>query len=48
VPIIDGYAAADLFPTGEDRALAEALTQAVPRAEWVARPGPFHLNHTAA
>ena len=48
MPMIDVYAAADLFPTGSDRALAEALTQAVLRAEGVAAPGPFHLNNTAA
>ena len=48
MPMIDVYAASDLFPTGTDRALAEALTQAVLRAEGVATPGPFHLNNTAA
>ena len=48
MPMIDVYAAADLFPAGTDRQLGEALTQAVLRAEGVATPGPFHLNNTAA
>ena len=48
MPMIDVYAAADLFPAGSDRKLAEALTGAVLRAEGVAKPGPFHLNNTAA
>ncbi|MFZ6644737.1 tautomerase family protein [Undibacterium sp. TJN25] len=47
MPMIDVYAAADLFPAGADRELGEALTLAVLRAEGVATPGPFHLNNTA-
>jgi len=48
MPMIDVYAAADLFPAGSDRKLAEELTRAVLRAEGVAAPGPFHTNNTAA
>jgi len=48
MPMIDVYAAADLFPEGTDRQLGEELTLAVLRAEGVVRPGPFHLNNTAA
>lgn len=48
MPMIDVYAAADLFPAGADRELGEELTTAVLRAEGVATPGPFHLNNTAA
>ncbi|EYF04113.1 tautomerase family protein [Chondromyces apiculatus] len=48
MPIIDVYASADLFPAGTDRQLAEALTQAVLRAEGVATPSPVHLDNTAA
>lgn len=48
MPMIDVYAAADLFPAGTDRQLGEELTLAVLRAEGVATPGPFHLNNTAA
>ncbi|MFY9716724.1 MAG: hypothetical protein WAK40_02145 [Thermoplasmata archaeon] len=48
MPMIDVYAAADLFPVGADRKLAEELTGAVLRAEGVAAPGPFHTNNTAA
>jgi hypothetical protein len=48
MPMIDVYAAADLFPAGTDRQLGEQLTLAVLRAEGVAAPGPFHLNNTAA
>lgn len=48
MPMIDVYAAADLFPPGVDRKLADELTRAVLRAEGVASPGPFHLNNTAA
>ena len=47
MPMIDVYAAADLFPAGTDRQLGEALTMAVLRAEGVATPGPFHTNNTA-
>jgi phenylpyruvate tautomerase PptA (4-oxalocrotonate tautomerase family) len=48
MPMIDVYAAADLFPAGADRLLGEQLTMAVLQAEGVAAPGPFHLNNTAA
>ncbi|HTC20794.1 MAG TPA: hypothetical protein VK859_08100 [bacterium] len=48
MPMIDVYAAADLFPAGADRLLGEQLTMAVLHAEGVAAPGPFHLNNTAA
>jgi phenylpyruvate tautomerase PptA (4-oxalocrotonate tautomerase family) len=48
MPMIDVYAAADLFPQGTDRQLGEQLTRAVLRAEGVAAPGPFHLDNTAA
>jgi phenylpyruvate tautomerase PptA (4-oxalocrotonate tautomerase family) len=48
MPMIDVYAASDLFPADADRQLGEALTLAVLRAEGVAAPGPFHLNNTAA
>jgi phenylpyruvate tautomerase PptA (4-oxalocrotonate tautomerase family) len=48
MPMIDVYAAADLFPAGTDRALGQELTMAVLRAEGVTAPGPFHLNNTAA
>ncbi len=48
MPMIDVYAAADLFPRGTDRQLAAELTAAVLRAEGVTTPGPFHLNNTAA
>jgi phenylpyruvate tautomerase PptA (4-oxalocrotonate tautomerase family) len=48
MPMIDVYAAADLFPTGTDGQLGHELTMAVLRAEGVKTPGPFHLNNTAA
>jgi phenylpyruvate tautomerase PptA (4-oxalocrotonate tautomerase family) len=48
MPMIDVYAAADLFPAGADRQLGEELTLAILRAEGVAKPGPFHLDNTAA
>jgi phenylpyruvate tautomerase PptA (4-oxalocrotonate tautomerase family) len=48
MPMIDVYAAADLFPEGTDRQLGEQLTMAVLRAEGVVVPGPFHLDNTAA
>jgi phenylpyruvate tautomerase PptA (4-oxalocrotonate tautomerase family) len=48
MPMIDVYAAKDLFPAGSDRKLGEQLTLAILRAEGVANPGPFHLNNTAA
>jgi len=48
MPMIDVYAAKDLFPAGTDRQLGEQLTLAILRAEGVASPAPFHLNNTAA
>jgi len=48
MPMIDVYAAADLFPAGTDRELGEALTRAVLRAEGVPQPGPLHADNTAA
>ncbi len=48
MPMIDVYAASDLFPAGADRRLAEQLTAALLRAEGVASPGPTHLNNTGA
>ena len=48
MPMIDVYAASDLFPAGADRALAVELTTALLRAEGVATPGPTHLHNTAA
>jgi phenylpyruvate tautomerase PptA (4-oxalocrotonate tautomerase family) len=48
MPMIDVYARADLFPAGTDRQLGEELTAAVLRAEGVTRPGPLHLDNTAA
>ena len=48
MPMIDVYAAADLFPPDADRALGGALTMAVLRAEGVTTPGPFHADNTAA
>jgi phenylpyruvate tautomerase PptA (4-oxalocrotonate tautomerase family) len=48
MPMIDIYAAADFFPLGTDRQLAEELTAALLRAEGVVQPGPAHKNNTAA
>lgn len=48
MPMIDVYAAADLFPVGTDRQLADELTHALLRAEGVAEPGPAHTNNTGA
>ncbi len=48
MPMIDVYAAADLFPAGSDRQLGEELTLAILRAEGVASPVAFHLDNTAA
>jgi phenylpyruvate tautomerase PptA (4-oxalocrotonate tautomerase family) len=48
MPMIDVYAASDLFPAGSDRTLAAELTAALLRAEGVASPGPTHLNNTGA
>ena len=48
MPMIDVYAPSDLLPTGSDRRVGEALTQAVLRAEGVSAPSSFHLENTAA
>src|SRR6185503_2446119 len=48
MPMIDVYAAADLFPAGADRLLAAELTAALLRAEGVVSPGPAHTNNTGA
>ena len=48
MPMIDVYAASDLFPEGSDRTLAAELTAALLRAEGVKTPGPAHLNNTGA
>ena len=48
MPMIDVYAAADLFPANADRDLAAELTGALLRAEGVINPGPTHTNNTAA
>jgi phenylpyruvate tautomerase PptA (4-oxalocrotonate tautomerase family) len=48
MPMIDVYAAADLFPVGTDRQIAEELTAALLRAEGVTTPGPAHTNNTGA
>jgi phenylpyruvate tautomerase PptA (4-oxalocrotonate tautomerase family) len=48
MPMIDVYAAANLFPAGTDRQLGQELTMAVLRSEGVTSPGAFHLNNTAA
>ena len=48
MPMIDVYAAADLFPAGSDRQLAAELTGALLRAEGVPNPGPAHTNNTGA
>jgi phenylpyruvate tautomerase PptA (4-oxalocrotonate tautomerase family) len=48
MPMIDVYAAADLFPAGADRDLAAELTSALLRAEGVINPGPTHTNNTGA
>ena len=48
MPMIDVYAAADLFPADADRELAAELTGALLRAEGVINPGPTHTNNTAA
>ncbi len=48
MPMIDVYAAADLFPADADRQLAEELTLALLKAEGVESPGPTHLNNTGA
>jgi len=48
MPMIDVYAAEDLFPADADRRLAEELTAALLRAEGVVSPGPVHTNNTGA
>jgi len=48
MPMIDVYAASDIFPPGTDGQLGHEFTMAVLRAEGVKAPGPFHLNNTAA
>jgi phenylpyruvate tautomerase PptA (4-oxalocrotonate tautomerase family) len=48
MPMIDVYAAADLFPAGADRDLAAELTSALLRAEGVMNPGPTHTHNTGA
>src|SRR4051794_21859696 len=48
MPMIDVYAASDLFPDGSDRTLAAELTAALLRAEGVTKPGPAHLENTGA
>lgn len=48
MPMIDVYAASDLFPEGSDRSLAAELTAALLRAEGVVTPGPTHLENTGA
>jgi hypothetical protein len=45
MPMIDVYAATDLFPAGTGRQLAEELTKALLRAEGVT-PDPIELNNT--
>jgi len=46
MPMIDVYAADDMFPEHSSRDLGEALTLALLRAEGVTHPGPTHLNNT--
>jgi phenylpyruvate tautomerase PptA (4-oxalocrotonate tautomerase family) len=48
MPMIDVYAANDLFPVGTDRELAQELTAALLRAEGVTTPGPAHTHNTGA
>jgi phenylpyruvate tautomerase PptA (4-oxalocrotonate tautomerase family) len=48
MPMIDVYAASDLFPEGTDRTLAAELTAALLRAEGVATPTAVHLENTGA
>ena len=48
MPMIDVYAAADLFPADADRPLAEELTAALLKAEGVLNPGPTHTHNTGA
>jgi phenylpyruvate tautomerase PptA (4-oxalocrotonate tautomerase family) len=46
MPMIDVFAAKEIFPEGSERELGEALTFALLRAEGVAEPSPTHLNNT--
>jgi hypothetical protein len=46
MPMIDVFAATDLFPAGTGRQLAEELTKALLRAEGVTAPGAIELNNT--
>src|SRR5271170_6814222 len=48
MPMIDVYAATNLFPLGSERQLGEQLTLALLRAEGVPNPGPTHLHNTGA
>jgi phenylpyruvate tautomerase PptA (4-oxalocrotonate tautomerase family) len=48
MPMIDVYAASDLFPEGSDRILAAELTAALLRAEGLATPKAAHLDNTGA
>ncbi len=48
MPMIDVYAAADLFPAGADRQLAAELTAALLKAEGVSEPGPAYTHNTGA
>jgi phenylpyruvate tautomerase PptA (4-oxalocrotonate tautomerase family) len=48
MPMIDVYAAADIFPVDADRRLAEELTAALLKAEGIVNPGPTHTNNTGA
>ena len=48
MPMIDVYAASDLFPEGSDRTLAAELTAALLRAEGVTTPKAAHLDNTGA
>jgi hypothetical protein len=48
MPTIDVYTAADLFPAGTGRQLAEELTKALLRAEGVTALGPIQFNNTVA
>ncbi len=48
MPMIDVYAAANLFPADADRRLAEELTAALLKAEGVVNPGPTHTHNTGA
>jgi hypothetical protein len=48
MPIIDLYAAADLFPVRTDRVLAVELPGGLRRADGATTPSPLHLDNTAA